>query len=243
MIGLLLLAAALPSAHAGSTHSSAQSSGMNDESVTVPIVHRNDMETLTLLNPPTSGEKPITRKLELSVSSWAPSSFQSPSNITATNFQSSVVPGLSLTYLATLKNYRWADIDWKAGVGYVGMSRESTLPIGSLTENQSLYLFSGNIGADLKPAKLRMKEFSPYVGASLMPTFAVTNQAVQNEGASTFGVPYQFAIGTTIGSRWTGYQSLKNMELNVAVVKTLSGIGESSLSGTGLVAGVRFMNF
>ena len=235
MIGLLLLAAALPSAHAGS-------SAKYDESVTVPIVHRSDMETSTLLDSPTTAEKPVSRRLELAVSSWEPSNYQSPTNVAASGFQSSV-PGLSLTYLEPLKNYRWAEIDWKAGVGFVGMSRQSTLPTGGQTDSQSLYLFSGNVGADLKPSKLRVKEFSPYVGASLMPTFAVTNQAVQNDGASTFGMPYQFSLGTTIGSRWTGYQSLKNMELNVAIVKTLSGIGESSLSGTGLLAGVRFMNF
>ena len=236
MIGFLLLAMALPSANAGEAAPSY-------ESVTVPIIHRSDMESSAQLNSPVTSEKSTTRRLELAASSWSPNNFQSPSNVAATAFQSSVVPGLSVTYLAPLQNYRWAEVDWKAGIGYLGMTRQSPLPIGAQIENQSLYLFSGNIGADLKPTQMKFKECSPYLGASLMPTIVVTNQAIQSDGTTTFGVPFQASLGATIGSHWTGYAALRDIEFNLAVVKTLNGIGESGLSGTGLMAGVRFVNF
>ena len=184
-------------------------------------------------NPPAvSVTTPLPELLDISLSSWYPSAMNSPSQVAAISSFASSFPAISASYLDPVIQSRTGDLYLRIG----GEFRESSRS-APLLPAENLYLISLRLGAEWKPAKPRHRIFTPYVGFSLLPTWAsasVSNSAYDN-GISVFDIPVEFDLGTEINMG----SSPSSLKLTVAAQLFVGRVLGSNLLGGGVIGGVR----
>jgi hypothetical protein len=181
----------------------------------------------------TSG--PSLLSVELLVSSWAPRSANIQSWREAPDFTRSAVPYLQVGYALPIRETldKSLPITIRAGIGFMRLSRAESLDFGVYSQQaeQSLYVTTLRLEADISSAMLNWKHFSPYLGLIAMPTLALAGQTAISRGTTDAGVPVGLALGANIRAF--------GADLAPAMFASFRSAGDIDLSGAGAEVALR----
>lgn len=173
--------------------------------------------------------------VEIGASSWKPNSFALPARHSAdvpferVTAMPSVYANYSMPLLSGLKA--------KLGGNFLVMERSASSS-SQMSGTETADFFSARIAAEYTPPALEGKALEPYIGAGILPTFAVTGRSSFDDGKLYFGVPGELTLGsrlrmTSIGIPW------QNAGFDLGVVGTVGSVDHSSFAGFGINGGVR----
>lgn len=177
--------------------------------------------------------------LALGVSSWFPSQLNLPSQIPNTSPFSRATPAIYINYLSSFGAKGFFK---KFGINWMELDRRANLNTGfaAVEQSQSVHLVSARAGAEYDVLAWSTKNFTPYVGLSILPTVAFVDRSSLDNGSSYFGLPFEMALGSKIkphalGIPWSG------VEFDLGVLATLGRMNRSSVNAWGASLGMRVM--
>ena len=229
VFGLLLLS--LPNANAR-PRSKTHNADPSPPSTTVDIPGSH------LIVNPTPTPVPEISWINFGVNTYSPGSLNLPSRFaSANNFSRIGFPGLFVNYLRPIFG---GDFNFKAGLNWLGLSRTATITSSGTTSTgeQDANLFSVRLGIEYSPEKLAGPIFSPYLGASILPSFVLSGRSACDDGSTYFGLPVEFALGTRVKLSGIGLP-FENTDLDFSVNAVAGSVKGSSAGGIGAGIGLR----
>ncbi len=176
--------------------------------------------------------------VHVGASSWFPKNLNSPAQMASnTVFQGTGIPALYLDYILQ-GSARLSTVNFKLGAGWLPLSRNASVDMGGIQTpvNQSAQLVSANLGLEFTPPNLVSRFVTPYLSASLSPQLLLTGRSSFGEGSTQLGITGEGAFGTRLKLSPLGWSQA---ELDVSASERVGSINASSLSGFGILSGLR----
>jgi hypothetical protein len=177
--------------------------------------------------------------LEFGVSSWSPSNLQLGTRAAVTSpFQTDGLPNLNFAFTsAPIVQGKAGALMIRAGLGLSSLQRTGSATDDSSSMTQGLLMIPLEVGVQYQPSFLVWRNFSGYVAESAMPTLALTERSIYDDGTTSLGIASKTLLGVQADlSRWTG-QIHAALDVNFNV--TAGSVSGGSLYGTGIGAGVQ----
>src|SRR6185437_9763212 len=154
-------------------------------------------------------------------------------------FSGAGVPQLFVDYL-TSPGTHIQSLRGRVGLGILSLGRNAMLGTSDAPTpvSQSVYLLSVKLGLECSLLSGSQHAFEPYLGAALLPSFALTGRSSFDDGSVYFGLPVELSLGSQIGARSMGLH-WDSLHLDLAINETLGSVNRSSVRGLGVSGGLR----